>query len=285
VTDVLVVGGIFREIIAFDGACQQRLGGSGLTAATAARALGAAVALAGAVGREDEDDVRGLLDRTGITGCLSVTAGRSGTFAFPTNESAEQPWPLYRPAEGEVTTRPEVPNADVVALFGVPDFDAVADGWVDDACRDAIVLWDRQGWLSRARDDAHVLALAAAVQVYVANAVEAAEDAGADEVWALDHQPPPGYAAALIKRGPDGVIVYHADAAEGTEIPSFNVSVTSTVGSGDAFAGAAAAVLAAGGDIVDAARMGCAIAAALIEQGENIVNEAMVERARLLLAE
>lgn len=282
--DVLVVGGIFREIIGFDSEPKQRLGGSGLTAASAAASVGASVALAGAVGSEDVNDVRELLDGLGVDPHLSVTEGRSGTFAHASKESAERPWPLYRPAEGRSNAPP--PNlaaASLVLLFGVPDFDPVAEGWVDVAARDAVVLWDRQGWLSRARDDAHVLALEASERIYVANASEAAEDSGADEAWALEHQPPAGYVAALIKRGPKGVLVYRAQAQEPDQIGALSVNATSTIGSGDAFAGAVAARLAAGASLPDAARAGCAVAAALIESGHNLVDEEIMRRAKSLL--
>jgi ribokinase len=283
VIDVLVIGGIFREVTAFDEAPKQRFGGSGLTAATAARSLGAAVALAGAVGSEDAAEVRALLDGHGIASHLSVTAGRSGTFAHPTHESADRPWPLYRPAEGPVIGRPKLPAARVLVLFGVPDFDPIADGWADSASRGAVVLWDRQGWLSRAQDDAHVLALDAASLIYVANQSEAAHDARADEAWALDHQPPPGYAAALIKRGAAGVLVYHADGAGRSEVPAFAVDARSTIGSGDAFAGAVAAAIASGLELLDAVRTGCAVSAALVERGHNLVDRETIRRARALL--
>jgi ribokinase len=282
VIDVLVVGGVFREILDFDSAPRRRIGGSGLTAAAAAHCVGASVALAGAVGSEDVDDVRGVIEAGGISDCLSVTAGRSGIFAYPTSNCAARPWPLYRPAEGPVTSPPELPNAKVLVLFGVPDLDPVAEGWVDLVSRDALVLWDRQGWLSRARDDAHILGLQAGARIYVANVAEAAEDAGADEGWALDHQPPPGYAAALIKRGSEGVIVY--DATDRSEVPAFDVEATNAIGSGDAFAGAVAAVLASGGEVLAAARMGCAVAAAVVERGHNLADEATARRAEALMA-
>jgi sugar/nucleoside kinase (ribokinase family) len=62
------------------------------------------------------------------------------------------------------------------------------------------------------------------------------------------------------------------------------IEAASTIGSGDAFAGAGAAVLASGGQLVDAARTGCAVAAALIERGHNLVDDETVRRARALLS-
>ena len=52
--DVLVVGGVFREVLKADTAPRLRYGGSGLTASVAAARFGARVALASYVGSEDE---------------------------------------------------------------------------------------------------------------------------------------------------------------------------------------------------------------------------------------
>ena len=277
--DVLVVGGVFREILAFDLSPVERLGGSGLTAATAARHVGATVTLASAVGATEVTEVRELLQRSDIEERLIVTAGSSGTFAYPAAVSASQPWPLYRPAEGQPVERPELPLARVVLLFGIPDFDPVATGWVDDVSEGATVLWDRQGWLSRARTDEHVLALRATSRIYLANESEAAMDLGADPEWALAQQPPPGYVAALIKRGTDGVLVFHQGHRYPESVPAYVVNARTTVGSGDAFAGVVAAVLAAGGELGEGVRTGCAVVAAMLERGQNLVDEDVVRQA------
>jgi sugar/nucleoside kinase (ribokinase family) len=283
VIDVLVVGGIFREILSFDVSPVERLGGSGLTAATAARYLGASVTLAGAVGADEADAVRRFLQASEIGERLVVTAGGSGTFAYPAAESPSQPWPLYRPQEGQTSDRPLLPAARVLLLFGIPDLDPVAAGWVDGAAEGATVIWDRQGWLSRARTDEHVLALRAGSRVYVANESEAAADLGADPEWALAQQPTPGYDAALIKRGTGGVVVFRAGQSDPDRIPAYDVAAHSTIGSGDAFAGAVAAIVATGGDLTDGARMGCAIAAAMIERAQNLVDVQVARRARELV--
>ncbi|MCL4553510.1 MAG: hypothetical protein M1305_08225, partial [Candidatus Marsarchaeota archaeon] len=59
--DVLIVGGIFREILNGDTNATTRYGGSGLTASVAAARFGASVALASYVGSEDESAVRAEL--------------------------------------------------------------------------------------------------------------------------------------------------------------------------------------------------------------------------------
>jgi sugar/nucleoside kinase (ribokinase family) len=254
VSDVLIVGGVFREVLDADTTPRSRYGGSGLTAAVAAAQLGAETVLAGAVGAEDEQAVRALVAAAGVTDELLTVAGASGTFAFPTRADERSPWPLYRPAESRPGHVPQLPAAEVVLVFGIPDYDPVADGWLRDVASSATLVWDRQGWLSRARDATSVVALTASRKIYLANAREEAEEAEvAEDAVTLERQPPPGFSDAIIKLGADGVAVVDAthDTAM-THVAAFPVTVTTTIGAGDVFAGALAARLATGIRLVEA---------------------------------
>ena len=108
--NVLVVGGIFREVLDADTAPKLRYGGSGLTASVAASRFGAAVTLASYIGAEDEEAVRAELELSGVddSAVLSL-AGACGTFLFPTLAGQERPWPMYRPAESLPQELPQIP--------------------------------------------------------------------------------------------------------------------------------------------------------------------------------
>ena len=288
--DVLVVGGIFREVL--DGGTNPRLryGGSGLTSAVAAARLGARVALASYVGDEDEETVRAELHAAGVNDEPVVTVlGVSGTFVFPARGDGDRPWPMYRPAEAVPTSLPtNVPPARVAVAFGIPDYDPIAAGWLDELDADTTLIWDRQGWLSRARDATAVLALPPSRKLYLANAQEAMEDSGAEGIdGALAAQPPAGFDIAIIKRDIHGVTVVEQTDGErrSTVVPSFPVTAASTIGSGDVFAGALATRLAIGDFPSVAARWGSAAAAVGLESGTNLLREDAMAAVEGLLAQ
>ena len=273
--NVLVIGGIFREVLEADTVPRLRYGGSGLTASVASARFGARVALVSYVGAEDEDAVRAELRLAGVDdrGVLSV-AGASGTFAFPARYDHERPWPLYRPAEALPEKLPQVPEADVVLVFGIPDCDPVDLGWLDKGKSYGTVIWDRQGWLSRARDAGAIVQIEAHRRIYIANELEAIEDARVDSFdKALLEQPPRGFDAAVVKRGSSGITVI--ERAEGAKsqviVPAYPVLTNSTIGSGDVFAGAFAARLASGDPIDAAAKWGCAAAAVSLQADQNLL--------------
>ena len=286
--DVLVVGGIFREVLNADTEPRHRYGGSGLTASVAASRFGARVAFASYVGTDDERAVRTELEVAGVDdrAVLSV-AGACGTFVFPTHQHPGQIGPMYRPAEALPYEVPEIPIADIVVVFGIPDCDPVTMGWLSGLEKHATVIWDRQGWLSRARDATEILRLDALRQIYLANEGEAIEDAQVgsfDE--ALAGQPPYGFDVSVIKRGEAGVVVIERCLGEATltAIPSFPVNATSTVGSGDVFAGVFAARLALGDAVVTAAKWGCAAATVSLTANHNLLSaEAYRQASELVL--
>ena len=286
--NVLVVGGIFREVLDADTSPRLRYGGSGLTASVAAARFGARVALASYVGAEDEEAVRAELQLAGVDdrAVLSVP-GASGIFAFPTHEDQKRAWPMYRPAESLPHEVPQVPRADIVVAFGIPDCDPVRLGWLEAAGNYATVVWDRQGWLSRARDARAILQIEARRRIYVANELEMIQDARVDSLCeALSDQPPYGFDVAVVKRGDAGVIVVDAERGNGspTVIPAFSVSASSTIGSGDVFAGAFAAFLASSESAVTAAKWGCAAAAISLRANQHLLTGEAYAQARELIS-
>ena len=284
---VLVVGGIFREVLDADTSPHLRYGGSGLAASVAAARFGARVALASYVGAEDEAAVRSELQLAGVDdrAVLSVP-GASGTFAFPAHEVDRRPWPMYRPAESLPHEVPLVPSADMVLAFGIPDCDPVRLGWLGTGGNYGTVIWDRQGWLSNARDAGAILQIEGRRRIYLANELEAIEDAQVGSVnEALLNQPPRGFDVAVVKRGEDGVVVVGAEKVSSgpVVIPAFWVNARTTIGSGDVFAGAFAASLASGIPPVMAAQWGCAAAAISLRASQNLLAEGSYAQARELI--
>jgi sugar/nucleoside kinase (ribokinase family) len=235
------------------------------------------------VGDEDAATVAALLDAAGVDrSSIVVLPGASGTFVFPTQADDRHPWPMYRPAEAapHTTAHPPV-RADVVLVFGMPDFDALAAGWVAPGPQDVLV-WDRQGFLSRTRDCRPAAALAPQRKIYLANLEEALEEFPAETTEeTLTQLPPTGFAAAVIKRGPDGCLVI--DRCNSIAVSGFPVDARSTIGSGDAFAGALAAGIDAGLALDEAAWRGNAAAAAFLEFDDPI-DARLPERAGALVA-
>lgn len=272
---VLVVGGIFREVLDADSTPRPRMGGSGLTAAIVAARLGAQTKLASYVGAEDAEAVFAMLDTANVDRvAIAVLPGASGTFVFPTKERAGQPWPMYRPAEAVPASLPSAGSADVALIFGIPDIDAIQAGSLMLGA-DGLLVWDRQGFLSRARDWRGAAALEPRRKVYLANLDEAQEEFPASSAEETVAQlPPAGFAAAVVKCGAHGCIVIES---ERTNVPGFPVDVHSTIGSGDAFAGALAAGLDSGLKLASAARRANAAAAAFLEAGDALA-EGFVER-------
>lgn len=281
--DVLVVGGIYREVLDGDSTPRFRFGGSGLTAAIVAARSGVRTGLTSFVGEEDADSVFAMLQAADVdVRGVSILPGASGTFVFPTDGT--RPWPMYRPAEALPDNAPQVSEAGVYVVFGMPDCDPVALGWLEHLQELAILIWDRQGWISRARNAQAVGELSPQHKIYVANRDEAIAEFSA-QAWSelLDKLPPPKYQGAVIKRGKDGCTV--VDEKEATDIRGFPLEVASTVGSGDAFAGAFAAGLARGANIRQAALQGNAMASAFLIAAGDALNERLSENAQALLRE
>ncbi len=282
--DILVIGGIFREVLDADTNPRRRYGGSGLTSSIAAARFGTRVGLASFVGNDDERAVRAELEAAGVddSAVLSVP-GACGTFVYPTHQRGRHLGPMYRPAEAVPAEVPKVSAFNLVVAFGIPDFDPLAEGWLSEIDHQATVIWDRQGWLSRARDVREVLRLDVSKRIYLANEEEAIEDANVSSLDAtLAIQPLSGFDVAVIKRGEAGVLVVEEskERVSITSIPAFQVTTNSTVGSGDVFAGAFAARMALGDSTVTAAKWGCAAAAVSLRAGKNLLTAEAYGQAR-----
>lgn len=277
--DVLVVGGVFREILDGDTRPRVRYGGSGLVAAVAAARLGAKVALASYVGDEDEEAVRIELRAAGVDDSVVLAlTGACGTFMFPTRESSDRPWPMYRPAESTPggPPRQELPDAAVVVVFGIPDYDPIAKGWLSETAAGATLIWDQQGWLSRARDSSAVVRLPPSRKMRLANEAEAMEEVNASTAEeALAAQPPAGFEVGVVKQGMSGVTVVERtkEGSTATFVPAFRVPARSSIGTGDIFAGAFASRLARGDSATEAAGWGCAAAAVGLGTGHNLLDD------------
>ena len=286
--NLLVIGGVFREVLDGDTSPKLRYGGSGLTASIAAARFGARVALASYVGSEDEKVVRSELETAGVddSAVLSVP-GASGTFVFPTYQDKNRPWPMYRPAESLPREMPKVPRADIVLAFGIPDCDPVESGWLDRSGNYATVIWDRQGWLSRARGSEAILKVKADRRIYMANELEVIDETGVNSLGdAVSILPPPDFDVAVVKRGDIGVVVVEGGRgnASTTIIPSFFVSASSTIGTGDVFAGAFAACLGSGKPVVTAAKYGCAAASISLRSDRILLTGEAYQQACALLS-
>jgi len=273
-SDVVVIGGIFRELIpAPDGPPIRRVGGSGYVAALTAAALGADVAIVSFVGDADSRATLSTLRRAGVdTDAVQVRPGASGVFAFEDVVDRRPPRPSYRPAEslpssdGAVT----LPSAPVVLAFGFPDFDCLE--WLRAAVRpEGVLLWDRQGWLSRDLAPLALEELPAARRIYLANLQEMLEVTNRPTfAEGLEEQPAAGFDTSVIKCGRWGTIIV-GGSSETTLVPAFLAPVNSVIGSGDAFAGALAAALARGNDLPGAALTGAASASLFVERRDNVL--------------
>ena len=196
--------------------------------------------------------------------------------------------PMYRPAEAIPVEVPEIPDSKIIVAFGIPDFDPLLEGWLSAVNRQATVIWDRQGWLSRARDAGGILRLDALTRIYLANEYEAIDDAQASSIEeAMTVQPVRDFDVAVVKRGKAGVVVIEERHGEVrfTSIPAFPVNTRSTVGSGDVFAGVFAARLALGSSVVKAAKWGCAAAAVSLQAGQNLLTAEAYEQANALMSD
>lgn len=263
-TDVVVAGGVFREVFIAQGQTSQRLGGSGLTAAIAASRLGAQTALVTTVGADDADEAVAALREAGVeTDWISIEPGASGIFLFEDIVDASAPRPLFRPAESVPVEPQGIPEAAVKLAFGMPQADPLS--WLGDSDQ-AMLIWDRQGWLSRSRSSEDARHRPEHRRVFVANWGEFLDEFGpglAAEM--LAGAGVPGFETTIVKAGPWGVTVVDSGAPRG--IPAFYVESSNAISSGDTFAGALAASLAAGQGPDEAALQGAAAAAVALQSG------------------
>lgn len=268
-TDVVVIGGIFREHLG-ESQPEKRIGGSGFVAALAARALGAEVEFVSFVGTDDRAACFGPLERAGVgTAAIQIRDGQSGIFSISDVGDRRAPRPGYRPAEDppNKVAPHDIPRASVVLGFGFPEFDP--QEWIANALEPGgTLLWDRQGWFSRDLDRSFLAELHASRAIFLANLEEMRAVAQSETYVEALAAPPDGFSEALIKCGRWGTVAI--EAAGDTLVPAYVTPVRSTIGSGDCFAGAVAARIAGGASLADAAHAGAAAASLFVERRSNI---------------
>jgi ribokinase len=258
---LLVAGGIFVEEVR--GRC--RLGGSGLTAALAAARFGPEVSLAGWVGAAEADETFALLDAAGVDR-LGVLVLDGATTVYRIADPVDLSAPRPQLIQGAVPDAevPALPSAGVVLCFGTPGFDVVARRWLDRPSEGATLLFDRQGSQSAVLGARMAFTVPAARRVLLANVHEAlAETKTGSLADALNRLPPEGFSDAVIKEGPWGLTLVGLDRTE-RPIGAYDVTIQSTIGSGDVFAGVLAAALCKGEGLAAAATTATAAAAGWI---------------------
>lgn len=287
--DVVVIGGVFREIGADPRAPRLDVAGSGLTASVIAARLGAHTALVASVGDEDAEVANEVLRTARVDNrWLKTTPGASGTFLFPRVADGAHPWPLFRPAESPPCTDLDhgLPRAHTYLLFGMPELDPVAEGWMSEVPLDSTIIWDRQGWLSRARDWRVALQVRSERRIYVANQDEAMADFNVDTPDELaDQLPPDGFNISVVKRGSDGCFFRRrrGETVDGATLMGFPVDTESTIGSGDVFAGALAARVSQSVALRESLMVANSVAAAFLIEGRDVSAERLLRTAQSLI--
>ena len=240
-------------------------GGKGANQAVAARRAGATVAFATCLGRDAHGDaLHATLASEGIDLSLLRRVDAASGVALITVEEGGQNRIVVVPGANQ-DLRPErlpdpVPAGLLLAQLEVPVETVLAAARRMRAAGGRTVLnaspVDRLDPATRAD-------LLAETDILVVNETEAAALLGADSPDAapaeMAHRLAAGRQAAIVTLGAAGV-VWHAGKA-GSRVEPHRVPVVDTTACGDAFAGALAASLEAGGSIEEAVRFGNAAGA------------------------
>jgi hypothetical protein len=133
------------------------------------------------------------------------------------------------------------------------------------------------------KDAASAAGVVARSRIYLANVGEAAQEVGgATPEELLENHPLPGFEFALLKNGRWGTTLL--DGRVRTPIPAFRVDTSTTVGSGDVFAGALAARLARGDDIGAASTVAAAASAIAISEDSPLLDRSVHQKIEQMLA-
>lgn len=250
---VVIVGGVFREILIDATQREVRLAGSGLYAAVSAARTGANVTLIAPIGSDDIPIADEICAGYRIaTQWLSV-GSESGTFVLD-RAWWRSPRPQYKPVGSPNDEVRAVAETDILLVFGHPEWRPEESAAVSEMAASSRLIWDRQGWLSRTPDILAGLKLGRGDSVLLANLAELCEvlDLSPVEAENLAHVPD-GAHAAIVKDGPWGVHVFE-EGHPPHRISAYRVKPCSVLGSGDTFAGTLAAGLAQGDDLVRAGK-------------------------------
>ncbi len=270
---VIIIGNLtIDDVIQADGSSQMgTLGGNSVHAAAAALTWVGEVGVVARCGADFPAAALSRLREAGAdTGGVRPVDGPTVRNWVIYEADGSRHW-VYRTPPGrgaEVAPRPgDIPGAwlagaPVVHVAAMPL--AAAAGIVrsvrDRAGGAAITLDTHEGW----RRGADVLDAARLVDVFLPSREELAELVGYDDPpRAAGELTAAGVKCVVVKMGGDGALVARP-AMPLAYAPASKVTVADPTGAGDSFCGGFAAGLALGEDMVDAARRGCATAAAAI---------------------
>lgn len=238
-------------------------GGKGANQAVAAARMGAAVAFIGRVGADSNGRaLRGALAREGLDlSALSETREAATGVALITVDASrgENTIVVASGANHTLTARDVEAGAGLIRSAGVLLLQLEVPPEANEAGAEIARAAGRPIVLNAAPSSRLGQDMLEAVQVVVANRGEAASLAS------LAPDVPPevlarellrlGAKSAVVTLGSDGAVV--AAGGEVLPVETPGVEAVDTVGAGDAFCGALAAMLAEGRDLADAARIGC----------------------------
>ena len=272
---VIIVGNLtIDDVIQPDGSSQMgTLGGNSVHATAAALTWVGGVGIvarcgpdfpAAAIGRlrEAGADAGGIRHIEGPTVrnwvIYEADGSRNWVYRTPPGRSAE-----VAPQPGDIPAawldRGPAPVVHVAAM-PLAAAAAIVRSVRDRAPGAAITLDTHEGW----RRDAGVPHAARLVDVFLPSREELAELVGYDDPpRAAGELTAAGVKCVVVKMGGDGALVARP-AMPLAHAPASRVTVADPTGAGDSFCGGFAAGLALGEDVVDAARRGCATAAAAI---------------------
>jgi sugar/nucleoside kinase (ribokinase family) len=125
-----------------------------------------------------------------------------------------------------------------------------------------MVVWDRQGWLSRTRDASAISNLHVEHRLLISNVDEAIDEGIIDQKTGVVTLPS-GFDAAILKDARRGAMVVEA-AGRRIAIPAYPVDVPNNVGSGDIFAGVVVAEVSRGAALEQAASLAAAATSAVL---------------------
>ncbi|MBM3761871.1 MAG: carbohydrate kinase family protein [Acidobacteria bacterium] len=273
---LLVVGNLVLDLLAWpvesihwDGTVwveqfTRSVGGNGANTSYTLAKMGASVALAGAVGRDEEgSQLIDILTQAGVdvsrvkrlalpTPTTMALVKKSGSRAFVHRPGAS------RESLGKVIAMNGFSHLHVANPFGVVALRKLAPEFLKKARAAGLTTSMDTGWDSRGEWGSVVMPCLEHVDVLFLNEDEAKRIAGASNWKAALKQLPAQH--VVMKRGKRGVIV------DGEHVAAFEVNAMDTTGAGDVFAGAFLAAWTRGYSLRDSAEFGNAAAAMSVEK-------------------
>jgi ribokinase len=272
--DVVVVGSVNRDYVCrvdvlpgpgqtvLGGEASVGSGGKGGNQAVAASLLGARTALVAGVGRDDDGralltalveagvDVTEVVEteaRTGMAFVLVDAHGENSIVVAPGANLLLQPADVAR-AVGALLS----PGAVLVTQAEIPEpvFDAAVRAAADAGCRAVVNLAPYRA----VSEETLSLCDPLVVNESEASGLLGRQVRGAEEARLAVEDLRTRCRSVVVTVGEDGAVVGDAELVE--SVPAERAEVVDTTGAGDAFAGALAAALSAGHDLLDAVRVG-----------------------------